>query len=363
MRLKFVATIFFLLLILKGYPTSTIPCTKTLTEFFINLNVTGTIFTCKILYTDNNAGTYLTTQTALVNEVFFGSIDSDTITISSQGYNDSYVYPSGGGPKDTVIRTYEIGDNQKLIYTWGDGHKFGYGRICAAHSKSINNSPEVVNELNMLRQFSSIVKNKKTEYFIFYNSAKKIVAEGNFKNGVAVGLWKNYYDDGKISISSPVEDGSLRMRKQSVIDTFLNLKSEIDFEHHFTKEYYPNGFIQNYTLTKKHKVLYIGYSQSSKGIPEYKEINIKHDTIDFLTDYWYFGNGKPHTISTRKEVWRRGTPVSQGGYGKYQEFYENGNLKLVGILEKDRRIGVWKWYYENGIFNAKFDYKDGKGTQ
>jgi antitoxin component YwqK of YwqJK toxin-antitoxin module len=42
----------------------------------------------------------------------------------------------------------------------------------------------------------------------------------------------------------------------------------------------------------------------------------------------------------------------------YQEFYENGNLKIQGIENQRIRKGKWKAYFENGELEANFYFKN-----
>jgi hypothetical protein len=42
----------------------------------------------------------------------------------------------------------------------------------------------------------------------------------------------------------------------------------------------------------------------------------------------------------------------------YQEFYENGNLKIQGLENQRTRKGEWKVYYDNGDLKAKFIFEN-----
>ncbi len=42
----------------------------------------------------------------------------------------------------------------------------------------------------------------------------------------------------------------------------------------------------------------------------------------------------------------------------YQEFYENGNLKIQGLENQRIRKGNWKTYFENGELESNFYFKN-----
>lgn len=47
----------------------------------------------------------------------------------------------------------------------------------------------------------------------------------------------------------------------------------------------------------------------------------------------------------------------------FEEFDENGKLKIKGMIKNEKREGVWEFYYSNslkGDFVIKKKYKDGK---
>jgi antitoxin component YwqK of YwqJK toxin-antitoxin module len=306
------------------------------------LNKAGTIFTCRIIYMEDNAIWEESQMTAIVTEIFFGTVDRDTVILSvykgnniyQDGSSDGIAYPTV--KKDTIIRT-DIKENmQVLIYSDKSGHKFFYGGMnFNKWSKGVNNSPEVQNELNLLRQFSSIFKEKKSGIFTFYNSKNIIIATGEYKKGVAKGHWKHFTDNGII-------------------------KTEIDFKEGIMNSYTKNGNL-NYG-TKSYKDSSISYMYT-EGVLYAKVVAIDKDTITISTGYSYYPNGKIKDISSVIHNKKSLISYTLVRTGKYFEYYENGNLKVSGRLDKDKRVGLWKWYKENGDFNSEFDYKDGKGNQ
>jgi antitoxin component YwqK of YwqJK toxin-antitoxin module len=38
-------------------------------------------------------------------------------------------------------------------------------------------------------------------------------------------------------------------------------------------------------------------------------------------------------------------------HGPWEGYYKNGQLKYIGTFNNGRRVGLWKWCYENGTPN------------
>lgn len=63
----------------------------------------------------------------------------------------------------------------------------------------------------------------------------------------------------------------------------------------------------------------------------------------------YYSNGDNKKF---EEVYKKGDKN-----GNYRHWYKNGKLKVVGTYSKNHRIGLWKWYKENGDLEYAFNYK------
>ena len=42
--------------------------------------------------------------------------------------------------------------------------------------------------------------------------------------------------------------------------------------------------------------------------------------------------------------------------GKYISWFKNGEIKVAGKFDENKRIGVWNWYTEEGRLQYSFDY-------
>jgi antitoxin component YwqK of YwqJK toxin-antitoxin module len=277
-----------------------------------------TIFTCKILTvkipTYENGITMdrtIGTSTALVMHVYFGTVDTTIVTLN-------YEY--------TVGRTY-------LIYGSGDGKTFGCGGVCDNWTKEVDDYPNSTYDLVLLKQFSDIFTQKKSGNFSFKNAEGLVVAEGSYRKGKPVNIWKHYYDNRVI-------------------------KAIYDVKKNSTSQYFINGFIKEKITLKGNTTMVEQYSGTINMRLEHKFSETKIGNMVVFQSYDYYANGNLKSISGSFT-----TDTSNGKTGKYEEYYENGNLKLKGQYDQDKRIGIWKWYNENGHFNTEFDYKDGMRSE
>ena len=301
---------------------------RTLTEMLFQ-GKTGTIFTCKILtfstLTDqfNNILTSSVgidgKATAEIVTVYFGKVDTNVVTLRAGSYL-------------TVGKTY-------LIYTEGSGQVFGFGGICDRWSKEITENFTTTTELQTLKQFSDIFRNKSSAQFTFTNSENIVIAQGQFKEGLSINNWKHFYDNG-------------------------NIKAEFDLTNKITSQYYDNGFIKTRITVNGNIEYYEQFSDKVSGQLMFTDKEVKNDTCLVMTISEYFKNGKMKKLSSQLSINSKGGGSnSTGKTGDYKEFHENGNLKLQGQFNTNKRIGLWKWFHENGEYYTEFDYKDGTAEQ
>ena len=326
---NFMKTLLTILLFIGLFNSSYASCAsddRTLTEMLFQ-DKAGTIFTCKVLtfsiptYPDNiivsnSDGSIDGTATVEIVTVYFGEVDTNIVTLRAGSYL-------------TIGMTY-------LIYTGGSGRFFGFGGNCDRWSKQVTVNPATTNELLILKQFSDIFKNKSSGQFTFTNSKNIVLAKGYFKNGKAIKIWQHFYDSGII-------------------------KAEFDLTKNITSQFTSNGFIKSKNTINKNIGIYEQYSDKVSGLLSYKfiEVEMKKEMIMECSEY--FSNGKLKNLSSAVYINNKST--STGKTGDYKEFFENGNMKLQGQYKTNKRIGLWKWYNENGEFNTEFDYKDGTGGQ
>ncbi len=322
--MKYITTLFILFCgqIVSAHLTEV--DSRTLTEKVYTGNIPWTIFSCKVIMEikskdsvktvkaqpNRNAHTFdqYTPQPTVLTKVeiisvYFGKIDSSFVLLRTEGHN----------PKLEVDKTYLI------FCPTGKGWKVLDG------SRQINGIADSTSEILLLKQFEDVFKNKKTGAFTFKNSKGIVMAEGSYKKGKAVGVWKHYYNNGII-------------------------KTESDPENNITKAYYTNGFIAEKSTMTKLQQSTERYSSSVNGLINYKRTLTTTDTGSVMVDFKYYNSGKlKSTLS-----------MTNGNQNKmyFVEYYENGKERKEGNVFYTRKTGVWKKYNESGEL-TEFDY--GKG--
>ncbi len=63
----------------------------------------------------------------------------------------------------------------------------------------------------------------------------------------------------------------------------------------------------------------------------------------------YYSNGKQKQFI---EEYKHG---SKNGW--YKSWHKNGKIKSIGKYSKNRRIGIWKWFLNNGKCEYKYQYR------
>lgn len=258
------------------------------------------------------------TATAEIITVYFGKINSNIVTLNTGSL-------------------LKVGESY-LIYTGGEGNTFYCGGSCDTRTHKIINSAENLSELDILNQFSEIIKNKKSGKYTFLSSTKKILATGEFKKGIPVNMWKHYYSNGI-------------------------LKTEQDLITKRSKFYNSNGYIIADNIQYKDSSISLSYSTTTNGEINYRWVTIPKEKGSILIMYEYYKNGNLKLYEGQNNLTSGNSTTTDGKIGKYIEGYENGKIKLTGEYKKSKRVGLWKWYNEDGSFYAEFDYKDGTAGQ
>lgn len=278
----------------------------------------GIIFSGKILSTNQEVGGeyYSTVE---ITELFFGNVDSNIVRINTGNPMSSV----GGGP-------YPIGVNY-LIYAAGNGKLFYCGTSCDKWTKQISETPVIQNEIEILRQFSKIIKQKKSGQYKFFFADGTLAAKGSFKRGKPSGTWKHYYSNG-------------------------NLKSVYDIAKKITVDYSEKGILLTKQERKRNGLVYYQYSKDTNEVLVYKVIEQYTDTTTTMTVYEYYPDGNLKNRHSQINVKSGKGSHSTGKTGIYEDYYPNGKLSLKGKYLLGKQIGVWTWYKENGEIDKEVDF-------
>lgn len=153
---------------------------------------------------------------------------------------------------------------------------------------------------------------KQGEWVGFYDEGT-VKWEGEFKNDLKNGYFKEYSKEGNLLVTQKYIDGILQEEVEELAR--LDIKTE----------YYPTG---------KPKIV----ASYKNNIPE----GVRRE---------YSPDGK----IVAGYVFKSGVLLGEGitneaglKDGPWKEFYANGAIKSIGVYDKGKRTGEWKFYHPNG---------------
>ena len=163
---------------------------------------------------------------------------------------------------------------------------------------------------------------KQGKWIYFYDDGI-VRQEGNYRNDMKNGYFKEYDKDGNLVIVSKYIDDIL----QEDVAELVELEVRTD--------YYPNGTI--------------------KTIASYK------DSIPEGVRREYDENGriKMAYIFSKGDIIGQGILNEDGEKeGDWKEYFKDGNLKAEGRYKDGKRVGQWKFYHENGNLEQSGKYNE-----
>jgi len=204
----------------------------------------------------------------------------------------------------------------------GIGREFssGDGRVIKMiyFKKGFTLDIEYINKLDKAGQ-----KQGKWKYF-YENGTVQL--EGEFKNDLKNGYFKEYSEDGNLVLTEKYIDGILQEDVEELAK--LDIKTE----------YYPNG---------KVKII----ASYNEDVPE--GVRREYSEDGKIVKGYVFKKGKVIGEGITNEEGKR--------EGLWKEYYLNGVLKSVGEYSDGKRIGDWKFYHSNGQVEQIGSYtRDGK---
>lgn len=253
----------------------------------------------------------------------------------------------------------------------------------------------------IVKWFDILSKNEKEELAYLYSDLK-FSAEGSRKNGLFVGdwtfydnngglssegifnekgerhnTWTWYHDNGKTKEIANYKDGKLNGENKQFYDDgspyVVAEFKEDEFEGEY-KYYLETGGLKQKKQFSNGKLngKYLAYFDVGEALMEYdtdyKEGAIFGDLIE------YYADGKVYSIVNFENDKRQGKETQyywntkkslDAGYkdgnlqGTYITYHSNGNQKDVGQSEEGYFHGDWKSYFYDGTINAEYVYNKG----
>jgi antitoxin component YwqK of YwqJK toxin-antitoxin module len=193
---------------------------------------------------------------------------------------------------------------------------------------------------------------------IEYRNGKEIDRESinQYVDGLKSGVWKEFYDNGRIKTERSYIGGLLnglyksfdstgellfthRYEKDFLVDTAVIVENQIDLVESF------------YNLRNKNGEFIM---KSSGGFIDGIAIGV-HRTYDSL--------GR---VNSSKLYNNKGNLIGKGivneegdRLGNWIFYYENGSIKSKGTYSDNRRVGQWLYYYQNGSIEQKGSFNRG----
>ena len=213
--------------------------------------------------------------------------------------------------------------------------------------------------------------------------------EGAFVNNTAVGIHKEYSEDGKIITGKDYDsEGKLlgegyydkngkRTGKWKLYDNYYNYyycegEYEKGLKNGFWKFFYPDGSIEqegyyNDDIPDKEWIWY--HKNGNKKVEEVymsgklEGLFAEYDTIsNIILEGEYFDD-----VRIKNWVLNIGTIKAEGVYdfgekhGAWTEYYlDNSKKYFEGSFKSGEEDGIHKWYYPNGSLKIMGNYRQGK---
>jgi antitoxin component YwqK of YwqJK toxin-antitoxin module len=373
---------YIVILLILSYPTIAFSCCFgewfSITELLNHDPENHHIFTCKILETHIRNGSY--ESIAVIQKRYVGS-PKDTIYIDTGGNT------TAGGEK-------LFPNAEWLIVSTTNDYLHYNATVCdnlsAQLKKGTKNecerdiSPLGKIYLEVLAQYE-IIKKKK-----FSGSKKivglgKLIATGSFLNGTPHGDWVHYSQHGtfedsiiksEISYQTGRLNGKYNVYDQKENSNIITEKRIYQLDLPVLIESY-GGYVNKYEYISDTERRHISTVLDSSGV-QLRQINFiqldfnskKYDMLSFQNGYYFSKLGRDSSYfplaegyyyrGVRVGKWKffnkKGALISTTTYPdsidkvpQFQVYDEGGKLKLSGIYIKGKRIGVWKYLYDNKL--------------
>ncbi|MEW5818312.1 MAG: hypothetical protein AB1798_23355, partial [Spirochaetota bacterium] len=83
----------------------------------------------------------------------------------------------------------------------------------------------------------------------------------------------------------------------------------------------------------------------------YDNLRIREEILSQTDSVWMFSYYYPNGIAKQLK-----TKIKDREQGKSISYYENGNIKSTGIVNGFQFVGLWTWYYDNGVIQKQIDF-------
>ena len=177
------------------------------------------------------------------------------------------------------------------------------------------------------------------QYNAWYENGN-IAGTGIFRNGNKFGKWTEYYPDGKI------------LQENDYNEDFISTKK---------REYFPNGSIKAERYLVKEDIYketkYDSISGNKILDAELKFVTVRNEVklVKNGKELQFYNNGAKKSETNYVALYETNYYAERKN-GQFVEWFENGKIKAQGTYDKDRMVGTWTTYYENGNKESETNY-------
>ena len=178
---------------------------------------------------------------------------------------------------------------------------------------------------------------------VFHHENGRIASEGNFENGLPVGVWKNYYDDGTLRSTGKKKNGM-----SDSIWVFYDVEGRKKNKFDYANDM-KNGCATFYdTLGNTIKEIF------------YVDDVAQGEVLE------YYADGQIKSSVQYKDGKRVGLLLEYGENGDIitEEIYDNGFLKDKNEYnrrnENGEKIGKWRKFHPNGTIESEIEFENGE---
>jgi len=184
-----------------------------------------------------------------------------------------------------------------------------------------------------------------------YYENGRIKTEGYYENDLLTGSYKEFDEDGNISLLLQYAEGAL-VQEEDTIAMEIDIRNTYDEQGNLT---YSGSYL-NDTPVGIHRM----YDNTGKVV----------NSVLYDNDGTKIAEGIITNEGRKEGEWKyffkNGKVRSSGRYannletGKWNYYYENGKTEQSGVYKQGKTDGLWQWYYAEGSLKREEEFYEGK---
>jgi antitoxin component YwqK of YwqJK toxin-antitoxin module len=184
-----------------------------------------------------------------------------------------------------------------------------------------------------------------------YYENGRTMSEGNYKDNVLNGPYKEYDESGNLKVMFQYSQGVM-LEEADTADLDIDIRNEYDNEGNivYTGSYRKEIPVGIHRVFDKSGTVINGYLYSDEGVRLGEGIITAEGKKE--GDWKYF--------SEDGQIRSSGKYANNLETGKWKYFYKNGKAEQEGVFKNGKVDGLWQWYYINGGVKREEEYFEGR---